>query len=99
MRVAGRAAGVIPLYAPMPFAAVAIEFRFQAAGLVRSERNARIVEASITFNHTTVLNLLFLAVAAVLVRRFLKTGGPGNVENDVTRERRADCYPVPLSAP
>ncbi len=34
------------------------------------------VEASITWNYTTVLNLVFLALAAVLVVRFLHTGGP-----------------------
>lgn len=28
------------------------------------------------WNYTTVLNLLFLVIAAVLVIRFLRTGGP-----------------------
>jgi uncharacterized membrane protein YraQ (UPF0718 family) len=66
---------LVTFYASMAVAAVGVEFLFQAAGLAPSERNAQIVEASITFNYTTVLNLLFLAVAAVLVRRFLKTSG------------------------
>ncbi len=39
-----------------------------AAGLV--------VESSVTWNYTTILNLVFLTLAAVLVVRFLRTGGP-----------------------
>ena len=34
------------------------------------------VEASITLNYTTVLNGAFLALAAILVWRFMRTGGP-----------------------
>ena len=34
------------------------------------------VEASITWNYTTWLNLAFLVIAGFLVWRFLKTGGP-----------------------
>jgi uncharacterized membrane protein YraQ (UPF0718 family) len=36
----------------------------------------RVVEASVTWNYTTILNLVFLTLAAVLVVRFLRTGGP-----------------------
>jgi hypothetical protein len=56
-------------------AALAIEFLFQAVGLVPEERNAKIVEASVTWNYTTVLNIIFLSLAAVLVWRFVRTGG------------------------
>jgi hypothetical protein len=35
-----------------------------------------VVEASIIWNYTTWLNLAFLALAGLLVWRFLKTGGP-----------------------
>jgi len=35
-----------------------------------------VVEASIQLNYTTVLNVIFLILAAVLVWRFMKTGGP-----------------------
>jgi hypothetical protein len=31
---------------------------------------------SITFNYTTVLNIIFLFIAALLLVRFFKTGGP-----------------------
>jgi len=33
-------------------------------------------QASITWNYTTWLNIAFLGLAALLVWRFLKTGGP-----------------------
>jgi hypothetical protein len=35
-----------------------------------------VVEASITENYTSWLNLAFLVLAGLLVWRFLKTGGP-----------------------
>ena len=63
-------------YASMAVAALGVEFLFQVAGLVPSERHAQIVEASISLNYTTVLNIVFLAIAGALVVRFLKTGGP-----------------------
>jgi uncharacterized protein len=56
-------------------AALAIELAFDALGLIPSERNAKVVEASVTWNYTTVLNIVFLALAALLVWRFLRTGG------------------------
>jgi len=49
---------------------------FGALGLIPTERNAQVVEASVSWNYTTVLNLVFLTIAAVLVVRFLRTGGP-----------------------
>ncbi len=62
-------------YAAMVLAALAVELVFQALGLVPEERNAKIVEASVTWNYTTVLNIAFLSFAAVLVWRFVRTGG------------------------
>ena len=66
---------LVTFYAAMVSAALVVEFVFQALGLVPEERNAKIVEASVTWNYTTVLNIIFLAVAAVLVWRFVRTGG------------------------
>ena len=45
------------------------------SGSSPSERNAKVVEAHVTWNYTTVLNIIFLALAAVLVWRFVRTGG------------------------
>ena len=54
---------------------LAVELLFQAIGLAPTERHAKIVEASITWNYTTILNIGFLALAALLVWRFVATGG------------------------
>jgi len=63
-------------YIAMAGAALIVEFVFHFLGLIPQHRAAQIVETSITFNYTTVLNIVFLAVAAFLVVRFLRTGGP-----------------------
>jgi len=63
-------------YIAMVGAALIVEFLFQGLGLIPQHRAAQIVETSITFNYTTVLNIVFLAIAAFLVARFLRTGGP-----------------------
>jgi len=63
-------------YTAMVGAALIVEFLFRGLGLIPEHRAAQIVETSITLNYTTVLNLVFLAIAAFLVVRFLRTGGP-----------------------
>ncbi len=63
-------------YASMSLSALAVEFVFGALHLIPEQRHAEIVEAAIRWNYTTVLNLVFLTLAAVLVIRFLRTGGP-----------------------
>src|SRR5256885_3309479 len=63
-------------YLAMAAAALIIEFLFNFLGLIPQERKAQVVEAAITFNYTGVLNIIFLVVAAVLLVRFFRTGGP-----------------------
>src|SRR6266508_3421298 len=63
-------------YAAMVAAGLVVELLLGAVGLVPDERSAKVVEASVTWNYTTILNLVFLTLAAVLVVRFLRTGGP-----------------------
>ena len=63
-------------YLTMAAAGLLVDLLFEALGLVPEVRNAKVVEASITLNYTSILNILFLAVAAVLVTRFLRTNGP-----------------------
>ena len=63
-------------YASMVLAALAVELGFQALGIVPQHRRAQVVEAAFTWNYTTFLNIAFLLLAASLVVRFLKTGGP-----------------------
>jgi uncharacterized protein len=63
-------------YAAMAAAALIVELLFGVLRLIPAERHARVVEASVTWNYTTWLNIGFLVVAAFLVWRFLRTGGP-----------------------
>jgi uncharacterized membrane protein YraQ (UPF0718 family) len=63
-------------YAAMAVAALIVEALFGALGLIPEERKAQVVEASVTWNYTTLLNVAFLALAALLIWRFMKTGGP-----------------------
>jgi uncharacterized protein len=67
---------LVTFYAAMVAAGLLVELLFDAIGLIPAQRAAKVVEASVTWNYTTILNLVFLAVAAVLVVRFLRTGGP-----------------------
>ena len=62
-------------YAAMALAGYLVEGIFAILQLTPHVRNAKVLEASITFNYTTVLNIIFLAIAGALVYRFLKTGG------------------------
>jgi uncharacterized membrane protein YraQ (UPF0718 family) len=66
---------LVTFYAAMALSGLAVELLFQAIGLAPTERHAKIVEASITWNYTTILNIAFLALAALLVGRFIATGG------------------------
>ena len=63
-------------YAAIVLAGYAVEALFGAAGLVRAARHARIEMAQLAWNYTTVLNIIGLAVSALLGWRFLRTGGP-----------------------
>ncbi len=67
---------LVIFYASMSLAALAVEFIFGALHLIPEQRHAEIAEAAIRLNYTTVLNIVFLALATVLVIRFLRTGGP-----------------------
>ncbi len=63
-------------YAAMAAAGLIVELLIRLLGLIPKERHARVVEASIQLNYTTILNVVFLGLAALLLRRFTKTGGP-----------------------
>jgi uncharacterized protein len=65
----------VVLYVTMVVAGLAVELLFQAFGIVPTERNAKVEMASVTWNYTTYLNILFLALAGVLVWRYFRRGG------------------------
>ncbi|MDQ2873658.1 MAG: permease [Actinomycetota bacterium] len=62
-------------YATMAAAGYLIELIFGALGLIPAGRHARVTEASVQWNYTTVLNIIFLILAAALCYRFVRTGG------------------------
>jgi uncharacterized membrane protein YraQ (UPF0718 family) len=62
-------------YAAMVTAGYLVEIIFGTAGLIPSQRNATVMEASVSWNYTTWLNIVFIALAALLVVRFVITGG------------------------
>ncbi len=63
-------------YLSMALAALAVELVFGALHLIPQQRTVQIAEEAIRWNYTTFLNIAFLALAAILVIRFLRTGGP-----------------------
>ncbi len=70
---------LVLFYASMSLAALAVEFVFGAFHLIPEQRHAQLAEAAIHWNYTTVLNIVFLVVAALMVVRFLRTGGPAMI--------------------
>jgi uncharacterized protein len=66
---------LVTFYAAMVAAGLIVEFVFDALGLIPSERNAKVIEASVTLNYTTVLNIVFLVIGALLVWRYFRRGG------------------------
>jgi len=64
----------VTFYVAMAAAALIVDLIFGSLALIPSERQARVVEASIAWNYTTWLNLAFLILAALLISCFLKTG-------------------------
>jgi uncharacterized protein len=65
----------VTFYAAMGGAALIVELIFGALGFVPAQRHARVIEATITWDYTTWLNIVFLALAAWFVWRSFRTGG------------------------
>ena len=72
-----RMAGFIvsTFYATMVAAGLVVEFVFQGIGLQPTVRDAKVVTAHVSWNYSTFLNIVFLAVAAVLSWRYFRRGG------------------------
>jgi hypothetical protein len=68
---------LVLFFAAMAGAGYFVELVFGALGPVPGDRRVQILQESVSWNYTTVLNIAALALSAVLVWRFLRTGGPG----------------------
>jgi uncharacterized membrane protein YraQ (UPF0718 family) len=63
------------LYGAMVLAGYLVELLFQILNLVPDDRAAKTVSSSVTLNYTTVLNVIFLIISVLVVRKFFATGG------------------------
>ncbi|WP_297596131.1 permease [Mycobacterium sp.] len=62
-------------YAAMVAAGYLVELIFGTTNLIPAQRTATVLEASISWNYTTWLNIAFLALAVLLIVRFVTSGG------------------------
>jgi hypothetical protein len=62
-------------YAAMVGAGYLVELLFGVTGLIPAHRHAMVMSEGLSWNYTTWLNIVFLLLAAVLVARFIRTGG------------------------
>ena len=62
-------------FAAMAAAGYVTEFVFGGLGLVPSRSSAHLPDQGVSWNYSTWLNIVFLILAAVLVARFVRTGG------------------------
>jgi hypothetical protein len=101
LKVAAILAGV--LYLAMAGAALVVEALFGALRLIPAHGQVQVMQESIRWNYTSMLNLFFLAVTALLLVRFLRTGGPamlremGNAPADPMAAHSC-CHPEPEPA-
>ncbi len=62
-------------YATMVGAGLIVEFLFDGLGLTPTARDAKVVKASVNWNYTTMLNIVFLTFAGLLLWRYFRLGG------------------------
>jgi uncharacterized membrane protein YraQ (UPF0718 family) len=66
---------LVTFYVTMAAAGYVIEFLFAAIGIIPQNRSVVAITEGIHWNYTTVLNIIFLIFAAILIIRFVRTGG------------------------
>jgi uncharacterized membrane protein YraQ (UPF0718 family) len=62
-------------YVAMVVAGYVVELVFEGLDLIPSQSTARIPSGGVSWDYTTYLNIVFLLLAAVLVARFVRSGG------------------------
>ena len=103
LKVAVLLAGVF--YLAMAAAALIVEGLFLLLHLIPERGHAKIMQESIRWNYTSVLDIVFLLLSALLLLRFLRTGGPamlrmmGNTPAAPGAEPHACCHPEPAPKP
>jgi len=66
---------LLTFYVTMVAAGYVVEFLFEALGIIPSNRNIVAITEGVQWNYTSILNIIFLVLAAILVIRFIRTGG------------------------
>src|SRR5438876_403812 len=66
---------LLTFYITMAAAGYVVEFLFQALGIIPQDRRVAAITEGVQWNYTSILNIVFLRLAAVLVIRFFRTGG------------------------
>ncbi len=79
-------------YATMVAAGLIVEFLFQGIGIESTARNAKVVEASVTWNYDTILNIIFLTLAVALLWRYFRRGGGLAMLRMMNKPASADAH-------
>jgi uncharacterized membrane protein YraQ (UPF0718 family) len=66
---------LLTFYVTMAAAGYVVEFLFQALGIIPQNRTVVAITEGVQWNYTSILNIIFLLLAAILVIRFIRTGG------------------------
>jgi uncharacterized membrane protein YraQ (UPF0718 family) len=66
---------LLTFYVTMAAAGYVVEFLFEALGIIPNNRNVVAITEGVQWNYTSILNIIFLLLAAILVIRFIRTGG------------------------
>ncbi len=67
---------LVTFYATMATAGLIVDLIFKLVGIAPTgPRHAKVTDAGVSWNYTTVLNIVFLLLAAVLVARYFRKGG------------------------
>ncbi len=82
----------ISFYAVMVSAALCVEGLFFALGWLPTQRGASVAMASIAFNYTAILNIVFAFSTAVLIWVFLRSGGPAMMRSMATGKQDHCCH-------
>lgn len=67
---------LLTFYSSMVIASLAVEALFQLSGWTPHNRDIAAVGSRISFNYTTVLDIVFVTLFVVMFAAFFKTGGP-----------------------
>jgi uncharacterized membrane protein YraQ (UPF0718 family) len=66
---------LLTFYVTMAAAGYVVEFLFEALGIIPTNRTVVAISEGVHWNYTSLLNIIFLLLAAILVIRFIRTGG------------------------